>query len=87
MAWQDFYNKYNQLAQANQLIQSGQIDDYANRSRQFQMNGGTEGLFNNRYRKANVPDYLAIKSLEAGEFFNNLPGVIAGALGGDKAKH
>ena len=86
MAWQDFYSKYNQLAQANQLIQNGQIDDYANRSRQFQMNGGTEGLFNNRYRKANVPDYLAIKSLEAGEFFNNLPGVIAGALGGDKAK-
>lgn len=86
MSWNDFYNKYNQVAQANQLIQNGSIDGKLARSGGFRMNGGTDSLYNNKYQKANAADWLAIQSLEGGEWWNNLPGQIAGFFGGDEAK-
>ena len=57
-----------------------------NQDSTFSMNGGTERLFNNKYREANPLEYAAIKAGEAGEFFNTLPAQIAGAVGGEQAK-
>lgn len=86
LSWADFNNKYNQVAAANQLLQNGSIDGRLNRSRDFRMNGGTEGLYNGKYQKANAADWLAIQSLEGSEWWNSLPGQIAGFFGGDEAK-
>ena len=46
------------------------------------MSGGTERLYNNKYRKANVPETLAVGAGQVGELLNNLPGNIAGGIGG-----
>lgn len=86
MSWADFNNKYNQVAAANQLLRNGEIDGTLKRTRDFRMSGGTEGLYNGQYRKASAADWLFNQSLRGGEFLNNLPGEIAGFLGGEKAK-
>jgi len=73
-SWQSYLGAYNDQNQQQE------------ENHPFSMSGGTESLFNNNYRKANAADTLAIKSLEGGEFFSNLPGEIAGMIGGEQAK-
>lgn len=73
-------NYYNQIAQVNQQMQ--QEDDRS----AFSLDKGTDRLFNGRYRNANQADTLAIEAGRIGEWWNNVPGQIAGAFGGDQAK-
>lgn len=62
------------------------FDGNLNRDEPFSMSGGTSGRFNGRYRDAGLADSFAIEMGKIGEFWNNLPGQIAGAFGGDNAK-
>jgi len=94
--WQDFLNYRNQVNQAvtqqqatpwsqnqyNQWQQQQQqaYQDQLNQSSPFRMDGGTESLFNDRYRKATGRENIFIKSGEIGEWFNTLPGQIAGGI-------
>lgn len=73
--WQNYIDSYNQQYQPQE-----------EERHRFSMDGGTESIFNNKYRQANAADAMAIEALKAGEFLNNLPGQIAGALGGEQAK-
>lgn len=77
--FRSFLNYYDQVQQANQQLQQ---DDRS----AFSMSGGTENLFNGRYRRANAPESAAIEVGNWGEFWNNLPGQIAGAVAGDQAR-
>lgn len=74
--WNDYVNDY---ARANNR------DFYDRDTRgSFSMSGGTKGLYNNRYRKANALDTAAIKAGEAADWWMNLPSNIAGAAGNDQ---
>lgn len=98
--FQNYYNQvaqanqqYQQQQQVNPWGQQEQgwqnrrsNDDYdLNRDRGFTLSGGTKDMYNG-YRKANLADTAAIYAGQAGNFLMNLPGEIAGAVGGDKAK-
>lgn len=81
-------NPYQQ--QGNPYLQQNSQwsqDDYnLNRDRGFSLSGGTENMYNGRYRDANIADTAAIMAGRGGGFLMNLPGEIAGALGGEQAK-
>lgn len=93
-SWSNFMDQYAQIQQANQQYQQpifGQqnnnifardTEDSRSENDRFSMGSGTSSLFNNRYRKANLPDTLAIGAGQIGEVLNNLPGNIAGGIGG-----
>lgn len=76
----DTWNNYvNQYSQRNGSYNNG------NESRSpFSLSGGTERLFNNKYRKANAADVAAIKAGEVGEWWMNLPSNIASFAGNDQ---
>lgn len=90
-SFQDFMNQYQQVQQANQQLSQQSafqrtVDGLSGSRRPFDLSGGTDSLYNNKYRSANALDTLAIEALKGGEFWNNLPGQIAGAIGGDQAR-
>lgn len=72
--------------QANPYLQNQNQwsqDDYnLNRDRGFRLNGGTEDMYNGRYRRASLADTAAIMAGQGGEFLMNLPGEIAGGIAG-----
>jgi len=77
--WRDFMDARNQ--------ETGGYTGYQGQDRSpFSLSGGTEGLYNGKYRKANTYDQLAIAAGEAGKWWMNLPGEIAGWAGGEQAK-
>lgn len=52
----------------------------------FSMSGGTEGLYNNNWRRAGLLDALAIEAERGSEWWNQLQANVAGAIGGEQAK-
>lgn len=92
MNWNDFRNYYQQVAQANQAFQQQMpeskswYDDRLRRSREYQQNQGTYDMYNGQYRDASLADAAAIEFGKWGEFWNNLPGQIAGVWG-DQARN
>jgi len=85
-AYQDFLQQYGGQQQVDNSPWFTQLDDRTMRGRSYRDRGGTYDMYNGQYRDANILDTAAIELGKIGEFWNNLPGQIAGAAGGEQAK-
>lgn len=77
----DWANYRNNYIQQNGGYNNGGYNRDDDRRSMFSMSGGTERLYNNRYRKANLFDTAAIKASETGEWWMNLPSNLASMAG------
>lgn len=83
--FQDFLQQKYMIDQALSSYDGSTRGLSSRNNRPFDVSGGTENLYNS-WQKANALDTLAIAAEQGGEWWNNLPGQIAGAFGGEQAK-
>lgn len=84
VSWQEFLNQKQMLD--NFAAQQNANDEMPNwlrreQARRYQQEGGTSGMYSG-YREANPIDWLAIQAMRGSDWFNNMPGEIAGGIAG-----
>ena len=72
--WRNYVNQRNQQQQEQEN----------NRSEKFSLSGGTEPLYNGKYRRANAFDTLAVEAAKTGEWWMNLPSNLASMAGNEQ---